>query len=323
MSLPVIDRAGTSAPPPARVTEWRTWQFGQSLSVRTVDERTGVVMRCAQWAGSAPELLRPDQISGWLAAGEWSANTRWSYYTALSAWFRWLTKMEYIAAGTNPMDKVGRPKRPRGVPRPVTDENIQRLLRSPMHRKTRAMVLLGSMQGLRAHEIAKVKGEHLDLVDRSMIVTGKGGVTATLPLHPHVIEVAYDMPRRGFWFPGEDRGRLRRESVCGTIKAAMVRVGVPGSAHCLRHWFGTALVRAGVDLRTVQTLMRHQNLTSTAIYVEISDKQRANGIQLLDPFGLATMEAPNVDTGATTTIGELRQQAAQLLAEAERLEKSR
>lgn len=116
------------------------------------------------------------------------------------------------------MDKVGKPRRPRSEPRPVSDENMRRLLRTPMRRRTRAMILLASLQGLRTHEIAKVKAEHLDLIARTMVVAGKGGVTATLPLHHLVIEQAYRMPRRGFWFPGEDAGHQRRESVSCTIK---------------------------------------------------------------------------------------------------------
>jgi site-specific recombinase XerD len=64
----------------------------------------------------------------------------------------------------------------------------------------------------------------------------------------------------------------------------MIRAGVPGSCHSLRHWFATALVRAGVDLRTVQELMRHQDLSATAICTDVAKKQRAKGIQLLDPF---------------------------------------
>jgi site-specific recombinase XerD len=46
-------------------------------------------------------------------------------------------------------------------------------------------------------------------------------------------------------------GHVRRESACRTTKEAMVRTGVTVWAHQLLHWFGTALVRAGVDLRTV------------------------------------------------------------------------
>ncbi|WP_018599671.1 tyrosine-type recombinase/integrase [Mycobacterium sp. 155] len=306
---------------PALVVEWRIWQQGQSLSARTINERTAVVLRCAEWVECDPQTLRPDQISGYLAAGgDWSLNTRWTYYTSLAAWFRWLAKMEYRL--DNPMEKVGRPKRPKGEPRPVSDDNIRRLLRSRMHRRTRAMLLLGAMQGLRAHEIAKVKGEHFDLIDRTMVVSGKGGFTATLPLHPMVVEIAFQMPRRGFWFPGVDHGHQRRESVCGTIKEAMIRAGVPGSAHCLRHWFGTALVRAGVDLRTVQVLMRHQDLSATAIYTKIADEQRAKGIQLLDPFGLATMDMEKAGAGSDATIDDLRRQAAELLAKVERMEKA-
>jgi site-specific recombinase XerD len=305
---------------PDRVAEWQTWQFAQSLSARTVAERTAAVMRCAQWTAAAPDTLRPQQIAAWLAeGGDWSARTRWTYHSALTAWFRWLERQEYLAV--NPMDKIGSPRRPRSEPRPVSDSNMRRLLRLPMHRRTRAMMLLASLQGLRVHEVAKVKAEHLDLIARTIIVAGKGGVTATLPLHHLVIEHAYLMPRRGFWFPGPDRGHQRRESISGTIKEAMVRAGVAGSAHQLRHWFGTALVKAGVDLRTTQELMRHQNLASTAIYTAVADEQRAKGIQLLDPFGVATLQpveqpAPLPDV----TPDDLRRRAAELLAAADALQ---
>ena len=63
------------------------------------------------------------------------------------------------------------------------------------------MVLLAALQGLRAHEVAKLKGEDLDLEAGTMVVKGKGDVTAMLPLHPLVIGHAAVMPRSGFWFP--------------------------------------------------------------------------------------------------------------------------
>jgi integrase len=305
---------------PDRVIEWQTWQFAQSLSARTVAERTASVMRCAQWAGTDPEALRSDQIAGWLAHGaDWAARTRWTYHGALAAWFRWLEQQEY--RDTNPMDKVGRPRRPRSEPRPVSDSNMRRLLRSQMHCRTRAMVLLASLQGLRAHEIAKIKGEHLDLIAGAIVVSGKAGVTATMPLHHLVLEQAFKMPRKGFWFPGPVDGHQRRESVSGTVKEAMIRAGVPGSAHQLRHWYGTALVRAGVDLRTVQTLMRHQNLASTAIYTAVADEQRTKGMQLLDPFRVATMEP--VAQAQNVTAEQLRRRATELLAAADEIERLR
>lgn len=269
--------------PHMSLTIWRTWQFAQSLSARTVHERTQAVHRMAQWCNVNPEHAQIDHVVTWLAeGGDWSANTRWTYYTHLNAWFLWLQKTGRRL--DNPMVMIDTPKRSKGVPHPTTNEGVQRLLKVRARRRTRAMVLLAAFQGFRAHEIAKVKGEDFDLIARTVTVTGKGGFTATLPLHHRVLEIAFQMPRRGYWFPGVDRGHQRRESVCGTVKEAMVRAGVPGSAHCLRHWFGTALLEAGVDVRVVQTLLRHQNLATTEIYTQVSNARRAEGIELLDPF---------------------------------------
>lgn len=265
------------------VREWQTWQYARSLARRTVEERSSVVIRLAQWRGQQPETLTEGDIVIWLAeGGDWSANTRWTYYTNISAWFLWLQKRGYRL--DNPMVNIDRPKRSKGVPHPVSNQCIQRLLAVRARKRTRAMVILAAFQGLRVHEIAKIRGEDFDLVARTLTVTGKGGMTATLPLHHRVVEIAYKMPRRGFWFPGSDRGHQRRESVSQTIKEAMVRAGVTGSAHWLRHWFGTALLEAGVDVRVVQTLMRHQHLATTEIYTKVSDRRRAEGIDLLDPF---------------------------------------
>lgn len=264
---------------------WRTWQLAQSLSLRTVTERTAAVQRFSEWCNIAPEHAQVEDIVTWLAeGGTWLPNTRWTYYTSLTAFFLWLQKTGRRV--DNPMVMIESPKRTKGVPHPVTNQCVQRLLNVRCKLRTKAMLRLALFAGFRAHEIAKVKGEDFDLIARTVTVTGKGGFTATLPLHHYVVEIAYQMPRRGYWFPGVDRGHQRRESVCGTLKDAMVRAGVTGSGHWLRHWFGTALLEAGVDVRVVQTLLRHQNLATTEIYTKVSDVRRAQGIELLDPFRL-------------------------------------
>lgn len=312
----------TNRATPLMVENWKTWQYAQSLSSRTVTERSQIAIRLGEWAGVDPHLVTTEQIVEWLAGGNWATVTRHTYHVALQAWFRWLILQGHRT--DNPMERVGKPRRPRSEPRPVSDGNIRRLLASQMHRRTRAMILLAALEGLRVHEIAKVKGEHFDLIARTMVVTGKGGVTATLPVHHLVVEHAYRMPRKGYWFPGNDGGHQWRGSVSDTIKEAMIRAGVAGSAHQLRHWFGTALVAAGVDLRTVQTLMRHSNLTSTAIYTQIADEQRADGIQRLDPFGVGTLRPPAVSRGRVSNAtppgpDDLRRRAAELMQLADQM----
>ncbi|MHD0307201.1 tyrosine-type recombinase/integrase [Rhodococcus erythropolis] len=62
------------------------------------------------------------------------------------------------------------------------------------------------------------------------------------------------------------------------MSTSMERAGVPGSAHSLRHWFGTNLVGSGADLRTVQHLMRHASLQTTQIYTLVADHQKTDAI---------------------------------------------
>jgi site-specific recombinase XerD len=96
------------------------------------------------------------------------------------------------------------------------------------------------------------------------------------------------MPRRGWWFPANSTRASQHvvpHHVGNTIADAMRRAGInDGTAHRARHWFGSNLVASGADLRTTQTLLRHSNLASTAIYVDVDDDRRVDAIDRLDPF---------------------------------------
>ena len=71
----------------------------------------------------------------------------------------------------------------------------------------------------------------------------------------------------------------------------MERVCIPdGTAHRIRHWYGTKLVGDGTDLRTAQTLLRHANLNTTAIYVQVSDPKRVEAIDRLNPHPEVTLK---------------------------------
>jgi integrase/recombinase XerD len=276
------------------IREFRTWQLARSLAKRTVDERVATVVRFGEQTGIAPEQAAEIDIVEWLAEGDWLPNSRWTYHTALNAFFTWLQKAKHRS--DNPMINIDAPKRTKGHPHPPSNPQVQRLLAVSCRQRTKAMIALALFQGFRAHEIAKVRGEDFDLVERKVTVNGKGGFVATMPLHHRVLEIAYKMPRKGYWFPGVDDGHQRRESVCTTVKEAMVRAGVPGSCHALRHWFATGLLEAGVDIRVVQVLLRHQNLATTEIYTKVMEHRQAAGIDLLDPFRVTPM--------ATAVIGK-------------------
>lgn len=68
----------------------------------------------------------------------------------------------------------------------------------------------------------------------------------------------------------------------------MERAGVHGTPHQLRHFFGTSLLDAGVDLRTVQELMRHESLQSTQIYTHVSGTRKRDAVDLLRVLEVAS-----------------------------------
>ncbi|MET3956886.1 integrase/recombinase XerD [Rhodococcus sp. OAS809] len=273
---PVVTQSGMNQN--HALDEFEIWQYAQSMSQRTVIERSAMLRRCARDLSADPTEFTPHQLASWLANQSWSASTRATYFGHLSAWHKWLQRTERRV--DDPMIHLGRPRRPRGEPHPVSDEHMPILVETRMHKKTMVMVYLGALQGLRAHEIAKIRGEEVDVVGGTLKVQGKGGVFAILPLHPEVARLAADMPRKGWWFPSrtDPKRPMRPKSVTNTLKALMVRADVPNTGHSLRHWFGTTLVDSGTDLRTTQELMRHASLADTQKYVRVRDKRKTEAI---------------------------------------------
>ena len=261
--------------------QWRTWMLAAALSLRTVDERLRLLARFQLETECDPVTADYETVVEWLASGDWSVSTKATYRSALAAWFAWLVKMEYRL--DNPMVKVASPRPPARVPRPIADENLPVLLSTPMHSRTRVMILLAAYAGLRVHEVAKIRGQDFDLRARTLTVKGKGGVVRRLPLADALADIAATMPARGWWFPSRaPDGHVQARSVSAMIGQVMRRAGVPGTAHSLRHWYATTLVDEGVDLRTVQELLRHASLSTTQIYTKVSDARRRAGIDKLD-----------------------------------------
>ena len=266
--------------------EWELWQLAARRSEITVSERVRVLGAFADESGCSAGRAQPIDIVRWLGAHtEWSVSTAATYHSYLRAWFHWLCLMEYRS--DNPMIKLAAPRYPQRVPRPVSDDDLIRLLLARMHHRTRVMILLAALAGLRVSEIARVRGEDLDLAGPRIYVIGKGQKRACLPLHPLLVEMAASMPRRGWWFPANNRrpgDHIHGKSVSDIIGQAMRRAGARGTPHSLRHWTGSTLLDDGADLRTVQELLRHSQLNTTAVYTRVPDERRYAAVARLDPW---------------------------------------
>jgi integrase/recombinase XerD len=266
--------------------EWMLWQFAARRSEVTVTERIRVI---AQFGAESPNgalVATPIDIIKWMGKHtEWSASTAATYHSYLRSWYSWLSIMGY--RDDNPMVKIAAPKYPDRVPRPVSDDDLVRLLTTRMRHRTRVMILLAALAGLRVSEISRVRGKDMDLKTPRMYVEGKGGSKSWLPLHPLLVETALTMPRKDWWFPANSRRpgqHIHGKSVSDIIGNTMRRAGIPGTPHSLRHWTGTTLLDDGADLRTVQELLRHKSVATTQIYTKVSDDKRTDAVNRLNPF---------------------------------------
>lgn len=272
------------------IEEWMLWQLAARRSPKTVSERTRVIQQFLTEAEVGPHTAQPIDIVRWTAGhSEWSHSTAATYHAYLVAWHKWLTLEGHRP--DNPMLKLKAPKAPDRTPRPVSDAGVITLLTMRgMHQRTRVMVMLAALAGLRVSEIARVRGEDLDLDNRRLHVVGKGGRRGWIPLHHLLVDTAASMPARGWWFPANNRRpgeHLHPKSVSDIVGQAMRRGGVRGTPHSLRHWYGSTLLDDGADLRTVQELLRHASIQTTQIYTRVTDTRRVAAVERLDPFRAA------------------------------------
>ncbi|AMS02117.1 tyrosine-type recombinase/integrase [Mycobacterium phage Xeno] len=265
--------------------DWEIWQTAQRLSRRTIDERLRVIHLLHAETGVQPMKIRATDLVRWIADHEdWSDSTACTYTSYLSAWFKWLQLTD--RREDNPMVKVGAPRLPDRQPRPVSDADVVALLQTRMWTSTRRMILLALLAGLRVHEIAKIRGEDIDMSARVLWVKGKGKRLRSVPLHPLLIEMASEMPAAGYWFPmrGHEGEHILSKSVSDIIGRTMKRAGVRGTPHCLRHWYATTLLDNGTDIRVVQELLRHKSIATTQIYTKVPEGRLHDAITSLDPW---------------------------------------
>lgn len=264
---------------------WRAWQASEGLSERTITEGAATVTRLLNESGKGPLEIAPLDIIRFTGRPGVNANTRWTYHQRLRSYCRFLVAAEIRA--DDPSLKTPTPKRPPNNPRPISNPQLVQLLGAANRRRTRTMILLAAFAGLRVHEIAKIQGRDIDLEGRILTVTGKGSKTARLPLHEILVAEAGRYPRAAWWFPAYDAEpgdcpHVGAHAVSAAIGHAMRRAGFSATPHALRHWFATSLLEAGVDIRTLQKLMRHESIASTQIYTAVSGRRERDALNLLE-----------------------------------------
>lgn len=257
------------------IDEYRDWMVRHGQARSTVQMRVKFAASFLRLWGTWDVPI--ETLAEWL--GGFTGWTRLTYHNNLTSLLDWLGE-EAGDDRPNPMRSLKRPKTPRPRPRPLTSDELTRALDAATP-EVRAYLLLGVFAGLRAHEIAKLHGS--DVSESAVFVVGKGGLEASVPTHPEIWTLAQHYPRDGYWFLSclPDRQHITAGCVSRAVGRLFRELGIEGASHRARHTYGTRLIRAGVNIRVVQELMRHSSLATTALYLGVTEDEKTAAINSL------------------------------------------
>ena len=187
----------------------------------------------------------------------------------------------------DPSDRLETPRRGRALPETLSVKEVEALLASvkveePLAWRDRALLELGYGAGLRVSELCGLALRDLLLSENLVRIFGKGGKERLVPLGRAVIGAVsvYLHTKRPQLDRGKSKGRvllnargepLSRVGAWGIVKRATRRAGITKrvTPHTLRHSFATHLLEGGADLRAVQEMLGHADLSTTQIYTHV------------------------------------------------------
>ena len=206
---------------------------------------------------------------------------------AIRGLHRFLAIEEYVEA--DPTALLESPRRPKGLPKALSVDEVAALLAAPdtqrsLGNRDKALLEFLYATGARVSESVVLDQIDLDLEDATALVTGKGAKQRLVPLGHYAVDAlrSYYPVRRGLIGKQQDPGavfvsvrgkRLTRQAVWQVIKKIAAAADLDParvSPHVLRHSAATHMVEGGADLRTIQELLGHANISTTQVYTRVS-----------------------------------------------------
>lgn len=194
----------------------------------------------------------------------------------------------------DPMLQIDSPKLPRSLPKSLNEQEVEDLLDAPdtsdpIGLRDRAMLELLYASGLRVSELVTIKVTEVSTQDGVVRVTGKGSKTRLVPMGEEAADwiIRYLKHARpeilqrkmsDALFVTNRAAAMTRQAFWYLIKRYAIQAGIhkPMSPHVLRHAFATHLLNHGADLRVVQMLLGHADISTTQIYTHVARERLKN-----------------------------------------------
>lgn len=200
--------------------------------------------------------------------------------------YRWAIRESLVQA--DPTVRMDAPRQRQRLPKTLTEYQVDSLLDAPdvdepIGMRDRAMLELMYASGLRVSELVQLKSVYVSLADGVLRITGKGSKERLVPFGAQASEwlTRYSSYARGDILDGLSSdalfvtgrgGPMTRQMFWKLIKKYAIKAGItqPLSPHTLRHAFATHLLNHGADLRVVQMLLGHSDISTTQVYTHVA-----------------------------------------------------
>ena len=211
------------------------------------------------------------------------------FLSAARSFYRWALREGHIVE--DPTLRIESPKQGRPLPKSLSETDVERLLGAPdlelaLEFRDRTMLEMLYACGLRVSELVGLQVEQVGLNQGIVRVLGKGGKERLVPMGEEALDWLIQYMRgpriellkgqsSNVLFPSNRSREMTRQTFWYRIKLYGERAGIQThlSPHTLRHAFATHLLNHGADLRVVQMLLGHSDLSTTQIYTHVA-KQR-------------------------------------------------
>jgi integrase/recombinase XerD len=263
------------------------------LAPRTVEAYRRDLADLSAWLGRSPADASQDELAAYVAslrAAGRAATTIARRIAAVRSFYRHQTLIG--ARGDNPAAELELPRRRRTLPRTLSPGEVERLIDAATGTGARAMrdralveLLYGA--GLRVSEAVGLDRGGVDLEQRLVRCLGKGSKERIVPIGREAVEslrryLAHGRPfldkrHRRELFLNAQGGALTRAGAFLILRKLAAAAGLEPERvhpHLLRHSFATHLLEGGADLRSVQEMLGHADLSTTERYTHVSDKRR-------------------------------------------------
>lgn len=245
--------------------------------------------RALQSAGRKLQSARREDLLGYLAeraALGAHARTTARLLSSIRRYYQYQIREGRLQ--DDPSARIEAPKIARGLPKLLTEDDVENLLDAPdtseaIGFRDRTMLELLYAAGLRVSELVSLEISQVNLQQGVVRVTGKGGKERLVPMGEEAlswlerfirherVDIIKGRPVDAI-FPTRRGGPMTRQAFWQLIKRYALKADItkPLSPHTLRHAFATHLINHGADLRVVQLLLGHSNLSTTQIYTHVA-----------------------------------------------------